>query len=386
MSSIESEKSRILNELFFSNQNFRTNFLILEKIGNGGFGKVFKAKNLKDKKIYAIKEIKIKPTKKKFKENFDSILNEILFLNLCQNSQNVLKFYHFWLEFDKKKTLEKTLEKKEDILNFLSKAKKIRIYIQMEFCEKTLENLIFSLKNESMKTRLELCENLALALKFVHSLGIIHRDLKASNILIKNGQIKLADFGLATFTNKKLEAGIGTEIYSSPEQMNSSFYNEKTDIFSLGLIFYEILQPYKCVMEKIENFNLLKKRKIPNEKFQCDFPLLCDVILNMLNVDFNSRPDENEIINAIEFEINKINLNESFFGKKNRKISEDDFSLNTISKFNESFQENNKSNFSCADVQENNNNNNEFVLRFEDLNDDLLFFENNNDYNNNNDF
>jgi serine/threonine protein kinase len=256
----------------------------------------------------------------------------------------------------------------------------------MEFCEKTLENLIFSLKNESMKTRLELCENLALALKFVHSLGIIHRDLKASNILIKNGQIKLADFGLATFTNKKLEAGIGTEIYSSPEQMNSSFYNEKTDIFSLGLIFYEILQPYKCVMEKIENFNLLKKRKIPNEKFQCDFPLLCDVILNMLNVDFNSRPDENEIINAIEFEINKINLNESFFGKKNRKISEDDFSLNTMSKFNESFQENNKSNFSCADVQENNNNNEDFVLRFEDLNDDLLFFENNNDYNNNNDF
>ena len=264
----------------------------------------------------------------------------------------------------------------------------------MEFYEKTLENLIFSLKNEPMKTRLELCKNLAIALKYIHSLGIIHRDLKTSNILIKNGQIKLADFGLSTFlNNKKFEAGIGTENYSSPEQMNSNFYNEKTDIFSLGLIFYEILQPYKCVMKKIENFNLLKKfNKIPNEKFQNDFLFLCDVILNMIQKDFNSRPDENEIINAIEFEINKINSNESFFKKKNRKISEDDFSLNTMSKFNESFQENNKSNFSCADIQENinNNNNEEFVLYFEDLNEkeDLLFYENNNNSNdnNNNDF
>ena len=366
MSSIKmTEKSNILKQLFFNNQNFHKNFIILEKIGKGGFGKVFKVKNLIDKKIYAIKEIKLK-SNKKFKENFDLILNEIFYLNLCQNSQTV-KFYHFWIEFE-------NFEKNFD-LNFLSKKKKIRIYIQMEFCEKTLENLIFSLKNEPIKNRLKLCKNLTIALKFIHSLGIIHRDLKTSNILIKNGQIKIADFGLAIFNNEINNFGIGTEIYSSPEQKNSIFYNEKTDIFSLGLIFYEILQPYKCVMEKIENFNFLKKfNKIPNEKFQKKFPFLCNVILNMINKDFHLRPDENEIINVIDNEINKLSK---------RKISEDDFELNTMSNFNESFNDNNKSNFS---VENNNNNNNDFVLYFDDLYEEknLLFYLNNNNSNDNN--
>ena len=361
------EKSNILKQLFFNNQNFHKNFIILEKIGKGGFGKVFKVKNLKDKKIYAIKEIKIK-SNKKFKENFDLILNEIFYLNLCQNSQTV-KFYHFWIEFE-------NFEKNFD-LNFLSKKKKIRIYIQMEFCEKTLENLIFSLKNEPIKNRLKLCKNLTIALKFIHSLGIIHRDLKTSNILIKNGQIKIADFGLAIFNNEINNFGIGTEIYSSPEQKNSIFYNEKTDIFSLGLIFYEILQPYKCVMEKIENFNFLKKfNKIPNENFQKKFPFLCNVILNMINKDFHLRPDENEIINVIDNEINKLSK---------RKISEDDFELNTMSNFNESFNDNNKSNFSVEN--NNNNNNNDFVLYFDDLYEEknlLLYLNNNNSNDNNN--
>ena len=367
MSSIKiTEKSNILKQLFFNNQNFHKNFIILEKIGKGGFGKVFKVKNLIDKKIYAIKEIKIK-SNKKFKENFDLILNEIFYLNLCQNSQTV-KFYHFWIEFE-------NFEKNFD-LNFLSKKKKIKIYIQMEFCEKTLENLIFSLKNEPIKNRLKLCKNLTIALKFIHSLGIIHRDLKTSNILIKNGQIKIADFGLAIFNNEIKNFGIGTEIYSSPEQKNSIFYNEKTDIFSLGLIFYEILQPYKCVMEKIENFNFLKKfNKIPNENFQKKFPFLCNVILNMINKDFHLRPDENEIINVIDNEINKLSK---------RKISEDDFELNTMSNFNESFNDNNKSNFSVEN--NNNNNNDDFVLYFDDLYEEknLLFYLNNNNSNNNN--
>ena len=367
MSSMKmTEKSNILKQLFFNNQNFHKNFIILEKIGKGGFGKVFKVKNLIDKKIYAIKEIKLK-SNKKFKENFDLILNEIFYLNLCQNSQTV-KFYHFWIEFE-------NFEKNFD-LNFLSKKKKIRIYIQMEFCEKTLENLIFSLKNEPIKNRLKLCKNLTIALKFIHSLGIIHRDLKTSNILIKNGQIKIADFGLAIFNNEINNFGIGTEIYSSPEQKNSIFYNEKTDIFSLGLIFYEILQPYKCVMEKIENFNFLKKfNKIPNENFQKKFPFLCNVILNMINKDFHLRPDENEIINVIDNEINKLSK---------RKISEDDFELNTMSNFNESFNDNNKSNFSVEN--NNNNNNNDFVLYFDDLYEEknLLFYLNNNNSNDNN--
>ena len=329
------------------------------------------------------------------------VFKEISLLSLCQNSQNIVKFYHYWIEFDEFESEEKFLSKinfkllknKEDIINYILKtSKKIRVYIQMEFCEKTLENLIFTLKNESMKKRLELCKEIIIASKYIHSLGIIHRDIKTSNILIKNNKIKLADFGLSTFINNENKydskifglnyhsQGIGTGTYCSPEQINSHIYNEKTDIYSLGLILYEILQPYKCIMEKYENFNSLKKfNKIPNEKFENKYPDLSKNILNMLKIEYNQRPKEEEILNVINSELDKINFIENIsYYRKGRKYSENDFSLNTIIKLNDCLQENNKINFSYGEIEDKSNY--KYVLYFDNFNDekkDVNLFDNN---------
>ena len=82
--------------------------------------------------------------------------------------------------------------------------------------------------------------------KTLYSLKIIHRDIKPPNILLHNGNAKIADFGFARFTddtNEKafMTEGIGTPLYMAPEIFNKSSYNSKCDIWSLGILFYELL-------------------------------------------------------------------------------------------------------------------------------------------------
>lgn len=86
---------------------------------------------------------------------------------------------------------------------------------------------------------------LCLALKHVHDRKILHRDLKSQNIfLMKNGMIKLGDFGIARVlkhTTEMARTAIGTPYYLSPEICENQPYNNKSDIWSLGCILYEIM-------------------------------------------------------------------------------------------------------------------------------------------------
>jgi serine/threonine protein kinase len=109
-------------------------------------------------------------------------------------------------------------------------------------------------------------------LNHIHSQGIIHRDLKPENIFLDaSGAVKIGDFGLATsgtkmtttttssFRNAKdntvtyesLTVGIGTPFYLAPEQNKvGAHYNQKVDIYSLGIIFFEMCHPFKTKMER----------------------------------------------------------------------------------------------------------------------------------------
>ena len=85
----------------------------------------------------------------------------------------------------------------------------------------------------------------ARAVHFAHQRGVLHRDLKPANILLTpDGVAKVADFGIvkATMRATQTEAGIikGKFYYMSPEQINDQKYNEKSDIWSLGCILYEL--------------------------------------------------------------------------------------------------------------------------------------------------
>jgi len=75
--------------------------------------------------------------------------------------------------------------------------------------------------------------------------GIIHRDLKPANILIDDGIYKISDFGfarsLSSFSEELMESLVGTPLYMAPQILHKVPYSSKCDIFSLGLVFYELL-------------------------------------------------------------------------------------------------------------------------------------------------
>lgn len=123
------------------------------------------------------------------------------------------------------------------------------LYIAMEFVQGISLRQFIEQKSFSTKKALEIILQVAYALSHLHSHGVIHRDLKPENILItESGNIKVIDFGIArlkkdiTFSFSKNTKIIGTPVYMSPEQKknpeNVSFH---TDIFSLGIITYELI-------------------------------------------------------------------------------------------------------------------------------------------------
>lgn len=76
--------------------------------------------------------------------------------------------------------------------------------------------------------------------KYLHSNGIIHRDLKPANILVKNGVCKISDFGFAKNLGNDyvLKSIVGTPLYMSPQLLKGLKYTAKSDLWSIGLIYY----------------------------------------------------------------------------------------------------------------------------------------------------
>jgi serine/threonine protein kinase len=121
------------------------------------------------------------------------------------------------------------------------------VYIAMEFIEGESLNEVMQKKKFSAEEIIELGSTVAGTLDYAHKQGIIHRDIKPSNILVRSdGRLKITDFGIAHIEDssapKQTQAGeiIGTPAYMSPEQVLSQPVDGRSDIFSLGVILYEL--------------------------------------------------------------------------------------------------------------------------------------------------
>lgn len=81
-------------------------------------------------------------------------------------------------------------------------------------------------------------------LQHIHSKGVLHRDVKSANILLRNGQCKIADFGYVEFPAERQGGGynVGSPLYMSPEAYRKSQYSEKSDCWAAGIILYEMLK------------------------------------------------------------------------------------------------------------------------------------------------
>lgn len=200
---------------------------------------------------------------------------------------------------------------------------KSTLFIQMEYCERrTLRGLINKGLHENMDEVWRLFRQILEGLVHIHSFGMIHRDLKPENIFLDIGDNpKIGDFGLATVglhpdlriqvnprvgdsirpTVDEMTRDIGTALYVAPELCanESGTYTEKVDMFSLGIIFFEMCYPSKTGMERIEVLGSLRAENssLP-EVFRNEKQKQGSIIESLINHKPSERPKSAELLRS----------------------------------------------------------------------------------------
>lgn len=187
---------------------------ILDRLGKGGFGEVFKAFDSKMGRVVAIKRM---DASRKASSRALSEARAAAKLN----HPNVVTVYE--------------LEKDPHYY-----------YLTMEFIEGVSLAEIFEVKPQlSLEESVDIAIQIAEALEVAHLKGVIHRDIKPENIMVtKDGEVKVTDFGIAHLASSTLTKEgdiLGTFAYMSPEQARGGRIDGKTDIFSLGVVLYQML-------------------------------------------------------------------------------------------------------------------------------------------------
>lgn len=207
-------------------------------LGRGAFSIVYLGKNTKNNSEVAIKKIvtsELKP------HNLSAIEDETYIMKLIKDNPhpNIVECY--------------------DIIQ-----EDTNIYIIMEYCDSgNLESIIRKPIKESY-TQFYFSQ-LANGLKYLYKQNIIHRDIKPKNILLTNGRrvLKIADFGFAKQNkNEELyETICGSPLYMAPEIMSHNFYNKQIDLWSIGMILYQMLYGIHPLKEyDFKSFSELKDR------------------------------------------------------------------------------------------------------------------------------
>ena len=256
------------------------NFEIICKLGSGGFSKVYKVKRKIDNKIYALKKVQMLNLSEKQKI---SSLNEVRVLASIKNKY-VINYKEAFLD-----------------------EKDCTLCLVMEYADRgDLENKIKEQKQKSEYFREEdiwkIFINIVKGLKSLHDKGIIHRDIKSSNIFLFNdGIAKLGDLNICKIiSNENLgHTQAGTPAYAAPEVWMQKPYGKKSDIWSLGCVLYEMIA-LKCPFREDNMVKLYNKvlvgeyKKIPNN-FSND---LSWIIEHMINSEIDKRFSCEEILNC----------------------------------------------------------------------------------------
>ena len=284
-----------------------SDFEILQPLGKGGFAKVIKVCSLINHRIYAMKIIDLN-NNDKFTANLldmEKYYNNEIELITKLNHQNIVKYYKSFTENNK-------------------------IYIIMEYFDNgDLDNYIKALKEDKNKEENIKKEEIwnifyqcMSGLNYLHSMGVIHRDISPQNIFMtKNKIIKIGDFGVsAKFKDKEIlkkitslkDTVVGKAEFMAPEVSNKC-YNEKSDIFSMGCVFYKILFLKNYQNETFhlkgnnKNFRKVESGTIPSIS---DINLK-EILTQMLEKDAEKRPDAKIVFEKIKENYNKVFIQNS---------------------------------------------------------------------------
>ncbi len=245
-----------------------SHYKILEKLGEGGMGVVYKAQDTKLDRLIALKFL---PQHMSTSEQDKARFIQEAQAAAALNHPNICTIHG--------------IEEYES-----------QTYIVMEFVEG--QTLREKGSNVPLKQAIEIGIQMADGLAAAHEKGIVHRDIKPENIMIqKDGRVRIMDFGLAKLksASRLTKAGstVGTTGYMSPEQVQGMETDHRTDIFSLGVLLYEMFagqSPFKGVHETAINYEIVNVDPDPISTIKPEIdPELDTIVLDCLAKDLKER-------------------------------------------------------------------------------------------------
>ncbi|XP_072173029.1 serine/threonine-protein kinase Nek8-like [Diadema setosum] len=251
------------------------NFEKIKVVGRGAYGTVYLCRRLHDKKLIIIKQI---PVEQMTKDERQAALNEVKVLSMLDHP-NIIEYYENFLE-DK------------------------ALMIVMEYAEGgTLFEYLQQRGNALIEEDevLRLFAQILLSLKHVHSKQILHRDLKTQNILLNRARdvIKVGDFGISKILSSKSKAFtvVGTPCYISPELCEGKPYNQKSDMWAVGCVLYELLtlkRAFEANNLPALVMKIMRGSVAPISDRYSD--QLKRLLLRMLHLDPDKRPTINQVM------------------------------------------------------------------------------------------
>jgi len=275
-----------------------SHYKIVEKLGAGGMGEVYLAQDTRLDRKVAIKFLPLHLTKNK--ENVERFEREAK-AAAALNHPNIVTIYEIAEEDD-------------------------QTFIVMEYVDgdslRTKIDKGFSDIDEILNITKQICEGLEKA----HKADIVHRDIKPENILINDeGLVKILDFGIvklkgvSKFTQESRT--LGTVHYMSPEQILGQEVDNRSDIWSLGILFYEMLTgelPFKGEYEPAVHYAILHEEpKILDKIESLSSPVVSAVIIKMINKERDQRYQNcTDIITDLNRKIDTISKGKKSLSKR----------------------------------------------------------------------
>ena len=259
-------------------------YVIKERLGIGSFGVVYKVLKKSNNNIYVIKQI---PLLGLTAQQINDVKLEARILSSVR-SPYIVKYYE---SFEDNNYLNIVMEYCDggDLCEFINKNKKTKYLLK--------EDLIW-----------RIFIKITIGLATLHKSKILHRDLKTLNIfLTRNLDIKIGDFGVAKILTKTgfAKTVIGTPYYLSPELCDEKPYNDKSDVWALGCILYELStykHPFNAKCQASLVLKILNSKPEPIHKYYSEH--LQKLIYLILDKDHLKRPSCNDILN-LPFVIDK---------------------------------------------------------------------------------